>query len=124
MPPVAFLPPRLLLGSGSAIRRQLLEAAGISVTVSVPGIDEKGLGDRSDAEKLVHLLAEAKADVSSSRIFRNYFFQVPVWKLTYPTKASEKEIHLEKCQTVRDVRYVSSLEVDVSADDLSGLNCF
>jgi len=62
MPPVAFLPPRLLLGSGSAIRRQLLEAAGISVTVSVPGIDEKGLGDRSDAEKLVHLLAEAKAD--------------------------------------------------------------
>jgi len=73
MPPVAFLPPRLLLGSGSAIRRQLLEAAGISVTVSVPGIDEKGLGDRSDAEKLVHLLAEAKADVSSSRICRNYF---------------------------------------------------
>lgn len=84
MPPVAALPPRLLLGSGSAIRRQLLEAAGISVTVSVPGIDEKGLGDRSDAEKLVHLLAEAKADVSSRRI-QGTIFQVPSWKLTYPT---------------------------------------
>ena len=74
MPPIAGpLPPRLLLGSGSAIRRQLLEAAGISVTVRVPGIDEKGLGDRRDAEKLVHLLAEAKADVSSSRISETIF---------------------------------------------------
>eukprot|EP00438_Fugacium_kawagutii_P029545 Skav203391 [mRNA] locus=scaffold3093:34177:38308:- [translate_table: standard] len=61
--------PAVLLGSGSAVRKQILEAAGrvnaagVNFTVRSADIDESALGDRSaDASKLVQLLAEAKAD--------------------------------------------------------------
>ncbi|CAL1173932.1 unnamed protein product [Cladocopium goreaui] len=64
------LPP-LLLGSGSAVRRQILEAAGVSFEVRKPDIDEKALGDRGrEPEKLVRLLAEAKADALLSALER------------------------------------------------------
>ncbi len=55
---------RLILASGSAIRRQILEAAGVPFTVQTSGVDESelkaGWSGRSPSDLAV-LLAEAKA---------------------------------------------------------------
>jgi len=55
----------LLLGSGSASRKLILKTAGIDFDVFKVDIDERAIGDRSNASKaqdLVLLLANLKAD--------------------------------------------------------------
>lgn len=55
----------IVLASGSRIRRQLLENAGIDVLVKPPGLDEKRLRDESKVrhpEGLAEMLARAKAE--------------------------------------------------------------
>ncbi|KAJ1462883.1 inosine triphosphate pyrophosphatase-like protein [Pelagophyceae sp. CCMP2097] len=60
---------RLVLGSSSSPRRLLLEAAGAAFDVVAPDIDERAIGDRAgDAEALVRLVANAKADALVSRL--------------------------------------------------------
>jgi len=55
----------LLLGSGSASRKSILQQAGYTFDVFKADIDERGIGDRSSgdgAKDLVLLLGNAKAD--------------------------------------------------------------
>ena len=62
-----WLSPRpLLLASGSATRRALLEAAGIPVEVEAPGVDERAQQARAEAagqprDEVARLLARGKA---------------------------------------------------------------
>lgn len=58
--------PRLILGSSSPHRRQLLARFGIPFEVSVPDIDESALPNEAP-EALVERLARAKAAVVSTR---------------------------------------------------------
>lgn len=58
--------PRLILASGSAVRRRLLEAAGVEFTVRTAGVDEQGVIAAMTAEDaaprhIADLLAELKA---------------------------------------------------------------
>lgn len=52
---------KIILGSGSASRRQTLEKHGVDFEVLIPNIDEKAIRD-SDPKALVLKLACAKAD--------------------------------------------------------------
>lgn len=57
--------PRIILASGSAIRRSILAAAGVPFEVMKPDVDEgevkaEGIRDRLDLEKIAMRLAEAK----------------------------------------------------------------
>ena len=65
-------PPRFVLGSKSASRRAILEAAtvGVPFDVVVPDIDEKAIGDRAhdDPLDLVSKIALAKADALTSSV--------------------------------------------------------
>ena len=65
-------PPRFVLGSKSASRRAILEAAAVGVPfdVVVPDIDEKAIGDRAhdDPLDLVSKIALAKADALTSSV--------------------------------------------------------
>lgn len=65
-------PPALVLASGSATRRALLEAAGVAVAVHPADVDERALRDRLIAadpnvshESIALALAEAKAETVS-----------------------------------------------------------
>ena len=65
--------PPLILGSGSASRRMLLESAGFAeLQVMVPDLDETRIGAdhrrRNECATLVTMLAEAKADALCERI--------------------------------------------------------
>jgi len=65
--------PVLILASGSASRRHMLEAAGISFEVMTPNVDEDAFKDEFraqgiDARSLADALAELKARRLSSRI--------------------------------------------------------
>ena len=52
----------LILASGSPIRRQMLDAAGVAFEVILPGIDEAAMkADGSDAAAVALALAQAKA---------------------------------------------------------------
>lgn len=53
---------KLILGSSSKWRRQILAAAGLEFTVMAPDFDEKSIRD-PNPEKLVLALAKAKAEV-------------------------------------------------------------
>lgn len=62
---------RIILGSGSVTRKMILTQSGYSYDMFKADIDERGLGDRSDASKaseLVLLLANAKADAIISNL--------------------------------------------------------
>lgn len=48
--PDRIVPPRVVLASGSAIRRHLLEAAGVSLSVQPADLDEKAILAAVDAE--------------------------------------------------------------------------
>ena len=65
-------PPRFVLGSKSASRRAILEAAAVGVPfdVVVPDIDEKAIGDlaRDEPLALVSQIALAKADALVSSV--------------------------------------------------------
>ncbi len=58
-----------ILASGSAIRRTLLEGAGLEFRVERPGVDEEALkvGFEGSSEALATMLAEAKAVEVSAR---------------------------------------------------------
>jgi septum formation protein len=58
--------PPLVLASGSAYRRQLLERLNLPFVVAVPGIDETALPHETPAESAVRL-AEAKARAVAAR---------------------------------------------------------
>eukprot|EP00435_Cladocopium_sp_Y103_P019494 s3290_g4.t1 len=98
--------PAVLLGSGSAVRRQILEAAGVSFEVRKPDIDEKALGDRaSEPEKLVRLLAEAKADAllsSLKRCDKDRLILTADQVVTYKGSIREKPTDLEEALVVFD----------------------
>ena len=51
----------LILASASAIRRSMLEAAGVAFSVRVAGIDEAAFKDEAAAEIVAQQLADAKA---------------------------------------------------------------
>lgn len=55
----------LILASASAIRRSMLEAAGIDFRVAVAGIEEDAFKDRASAAVVAQRLADAKAAVVS-----------------------------------------------------------
>jgi septum formation protein len=59
----------LILASSSAIRREMLDAAGVEYKAVPPGVDESAIKARlAKAEEIAGILAEAKAaDVSVSR---------------------------------------------------------
>lgn len=57
---------RLVLGSTSAYRRQLLERLGLPFTVAAPNVDEAPLPGESPID-LVHRLARSKAEAVASR---------------------------------------------------------
>ena len=66
-------PARLVLASGSATRRTMLEAAGVAVTVAPADVDEAGIRDRLLAEnptvphaRIALALAEEKAKAVSA----------------------------------------------------------
>jgi septum formation protein len=58
---------KLILGSASKWRRQILKEAGYEFTVMKPDIDEKAIRDK-DPAKLVLLLAKAKVEVLLPKI--------------------------------------------------------
>ncbi len=51
----------LILGSSSAIRRQMLKAAGVDFAVVAPGFDEASLKGGGSAAEVAQRLADAKA---------------------------------------------------------------
>jgi septum formation protein len=62
---------KIILGSGSSTRKLILEKAGFQFSVIKADIDERSLGDRTDANRakeLVSLLATLKADAILHRI--------------------------------------------------------
>ena len=69
-------PPRFVLGSKSASRRAILEAAtvGVPFDVVVPDIDEKAIGDRARDQPLalVSQIALAKADALLLSVTNDY----------------------------------------------------
>lgn len=63
----------IVLGSGSSTRRKILEDAGFRFIVHKASIDERSIGNRSDAskaEELVLLLGHAKADAVVDSIMK------------------------------------------------------
>ena len=63
----SFIKTKIILGSGSASRRAILESAGLKdLDVIVPNVDEPNIGvyerENHHSEKLVKMLAEAKCD--------------------------------------------------------------
>ena len=68
-----------VLGSGSFTRKLILKNAGYTFSVIKADIDERAIGNRSDASKaadLVLLLANAKADAILSRISESFRSEV------------------------------------------------
>jgi septum formation protein len=63
-------PLRLVLASGSAYRKVLLERLGIPFTVAIPNVDESRLPGESPVD-LVHRLARSKAEAVARRHTRS-----------------------------------------------------
>lgn len=67
------MPQKLVLASGSGIRRQMLENAGVSFEVSLPRVDEDAvrqslLAEGASARDIADALAELKASKVSTRM--------------------------------------------------------
>lgn len=120
---------KIILGSASARRRQILQDHGYQFEIIPPGIDEKAIRDE-DSQRLVLALANAKADAVLSKISEPAIIITSDQVVSFENKIIEKPAHLDEARMLlksyenKSVETITSVVVTNSAtgDRYSGVD--